>query len=234
MTDVPEVLQHADPEERAVPPARSRGRAHVCLRPDGLRFRPYRQRAPGDRVRRAVSAAAADLWRRRTSSTPATSPTSTTRSTRARAATSPTCRFNDAIARVTAGTERQYHEDVAALGCLPPTHEPRATEHIAEMTRADRAPRRARRRLCRRGPRAVLAVRDGRAARRAALRLARAPLARRDARGRARRCRALQARPDGFRALEALEAGASRAGRARAASTRRAGRAGISNARRCR
>src|SRR5262249_20083691 len=30
-------------------------------------------------------------------------------------------------------TDRQYHEDVAALGCLPPTVEPRATEHIEEM-----------------------------------------------------------------------------------------------------
>ncbi len=41
--------------------------------------------------------------------------------------------LNDAIAKVTAGTERQFHEDVAALGCLEPTYEPRATEHIAEM-----------------------------------------------------------------------------------------------------
>ncbi|MGP8118917.1 MAG: cysteine--tRNA ligase, partial [Xanthobacteraceae bacterium] len=35
--------------------------------------------------------------------------------------------------RVTEKTDRQFHEDVAALGCLPPTVEPRATEHIAEM-----------------------------------------------------------------------------------------------------
>ena len=41
--------------------------------------------------------------------------------------------LNEAIAKVTAQTERQFHEDVAALGCLPPTHEPRATEHIAKM-----------------------------------------------------------------------------------------------------
>ena len=41
--------------------------------------------------------------------------------------------LNDAIARVTEGTERQFHEDIAALGCLPPTHEPRATAHIGEM-----------------------------------------------------------------------------------------------------
>ena len=41
--------------------------------------------------------------------------------------------LNDAIARVTEGTERQFHEDIAALGCLPPTREPRATAHIGEM-----------------------------------------------------------------------------------------------------
>ncbi len=41
--------------------------------------------------------------------------------------------LNEAIRTVTEKTERQFHEDVAALGCLPPTVEPRATEHIAEM-----------------------------------------------------------------------------------------------------
>jgi cysteinyl-tRNA synthetase len=41
--------------------------------------------------------------------------------------------LNEAIREVTTRTERQFHEDVAALGCLAPTYEPRATEHIAEM-----------------------------------------------------------------------------------------------------
>jgi cysteinyl-tRNA synthetase len=41
--------------------------------------------------------------------------------------------LNDAIRKVTEKTDRQFHEDVAALGALPPTVEPRATEHIAEM-----------------------------------------------------------------------------------------------------
>jgi cysteinyl-tRNA synthetase len=37
------------------------------------------------------------------------------------------------IGELTQTTARQYQEDVAALGCLPPTVEPRATGHIAEM-----------------------------------------------------------------------------------------------------
>jgi cysteinyl-tRNA synthetase len=41
--------------------------------------------------------------------------------------------LNEAIRKVTEKTDRQFHEDVAALGCLAPTVEPRATEHIAEM-----------------------------------------------------------------------------------------------------
>src|SRR5471030_3277235 len=41
--------------------------------------------------------------------------------------------LNEAIGRVTQATEQQFHEDVAALGCLPPDEEPRATGHIAEM-----------------------------------------------------------------------------------------------------
>ncbi|HML08530.1 MAG TPA: cysteine--tRNA ligase [Xanthobacteraceae bacterium] len=45
----------------------------------------------------------------------------------------PALPLNEAIRRVTEKTDRQFHEDVAALGCLPPTVEPRATENIAEM-----------------------------------------------------------------------------------------------------
>ncbi|MBB4102661.1 cysteine--tRNA ligase [Allorhizobium borbori] len=41
--------------------------------------------------------------------------------------------LNDAIARVTEKTAAQYHSDVAALGCEPPTVEPRATDNIAQM-----------------------------------------------------------------------------------------------------
>ncbi len=45
----------------------------------------------------------------------------------------PNLPLNDAIRAVTEKTEAQYHADVAALGCLPPTHEPRATDHIGGM-----------------------------------------------------------------------------------------------------
>ena len=41
--------------------------------------------------------------------------------------------LNEAIARVTAGTTRQFHADIAALGALPPDVEPRATKYVGEM-----------------------------------------------------------------------------------------------------
>jgi cysteinyl-tRNA synthetase len=41
--------------------------------------------------------------------------------------------LNEAIRLVTEKTEKQFHEDVDALGCLRPDVEPRATEHIGEM-----------------------------------------------------------------------------------------------------
>ena len=48
--------------------------------------------------------------------------------------------LNEAIRKVTEKTDKQFHEDVAALGCLPPTFEPRATEHIGEMTNGQGQP----------------------------------------------------------------------------------------------
>jgi cysteinyl-tRNA synthetase len=38
--------------------------------------------------------------------------------------------LNEAIRRVTEKTADQFHKDVTALGCLPPTFEPRATEFV--------------------------------------------------------------------------------------------------------
>src|ERR1700753_965365 len=43
--------------------------------------------------------------------------------------------LNEAIRKVTETTANQFHADVAALGCLPPTFEPRATEFV--LPRAD-------------------------------------------------------------------------------------------------
>src|SRR3984885_10811862 len=37
------------------------------------------------------------------------------------------------IRELTEETARIYNEDVAALGCIPPTVQPRATEHIGQM-----------------------------------------------------------------------------------------------------
>ncbi|WP_075995975.1 cysteine--tRNA ligase [Salaquimonas pukyongi] len=41
--------------------------------------------------------------------------------------------LNEAIRNVTEKTAGQFHADAEALGCLLPTHEPRATEHIGGM-----------------------------------------------------------------------------------------------------
>lgn len=43
--------------------------------------------------------------------------------------------LNEAIRKVTEKTAAQFHSDVAALGCLPPTFEPRATDFV--LPRAD-------------------------------------------------------------------------------------------------
>ena len=109
--------------------------------------------------------------------------------------------LNEAIRKVTEKTDKQFHEDVAALGCLPPTVEPRATEHIAQMKALIERLVAARLRLCRGRSRAVPCRRDE------GLRPAFTSLARRDDRRRPRRGGALQEGPDGLRAVEAVEAG---------------------------
>src|ERR1700710_671395 len=47
----------------------------------------------------------------------------------------PNLPLNEAIRKVTEKTAKQYHADVIALGCLPPTVEPRATDFV--LPRAD-------------------------------------------------------------------------------------------------
>ncbi|HOT82462.1 MAG TPA: cysteine--tRNA ligase [Candidatus Defluviicoccus seviourii] len=42
-------------------------------------------------------------------------------------------RTGEPITSITERTTRDYHHDVSVLGCLPPTTEPRATHHIADM-----------------------------------------------------------------------------------------------------
>ena len=105
------------------------------------------------------------------------------------------------IRELTETTYADFKQDVAALGCLPPTVEPRATEHIEEMKVLIE-------RLVAQGnayvaeEHVLFSVPSMKGLRRAV----QAP-ARRDDRGRARRCRALQARRDGLRVVEAVEAG---------------------------
>ena len=125
------------------------------------------------------------------------------------------------IRELTEETYKNFKDDVAALGCLPPTVEPRATEHIEEMKTLIE-------RLVASGNAYV--AEEQRAVQRAVdagLRQAVEAPARRDDRRRARRGRALQARPDGFRAVEAVEAG--RAGLAVAGRHQDAGPAGLAH-----
>ena len=103
------------------------------------------------------------------------------------------------IRELTDETLAAYHADMDALGALPP--DPRAARHRVHPADGgdDRDADRPRPRLRGRGPRPLRRRELPR------LRPLRPPLARRDAGRRPRRGRALQARPDGLRALEALD-----------------------------
>ena len=93
---------------------------------------------------------------------------------------------------------RSTSEDVAALGNLPPTVTPRATEHIARDDRDDRRVDRGRPRLCGGWPCAVRCFVQGR------LRQAGAPFAGRDDGRRAGGSGALQEERHGFCVVEAV------------------------------
>ena len=129
------------------------------------------------------------------------------------------------IRDLTEETYKNFKADVAALGCLPPTVEPRATEHIEQMKALIERLVAKRPRLCGGRQRAVQRAVD------AGLRPALETPARRDDRRRPRRGRALQEGPAGLRAVEAVEAGRAGLAVARPASRRRAVPAGTSNAR---
>ena len=133
--------------------------------------------------------------------------------------------LNEAIRKVTEKTEAQFHADMAALGALDPTVEPRATEHIEQMKAMIEALVDQWLRLCGRGPCAVPCRGD------AGLRQAVGPLARRDDRRRAGRGRALSRKTRWTSCCGSRRSRASRHGRRRPGSRRRGGRAGISNAR---
>ena len=107
-------------------------RMYVCG-PTVYDFAHIGNAPPGHRLRRAVPpAAAASIGANNV--VYARNITDVDDKINARAARDfPDLPLNQAIARVTEGTERQFHEDVDALGCLTPTFEPRATAHIAEM-----------------------------------------------------------------------------------------------------
>ena len=131
------------------------------------------------------------------------------------------------IRELTERTARQYQDDVAAMGCLTPTAEPRATEYIRradnklDMVRLIEQLVAARPRLCGRRARAVRCGLDAR------LRPALQPLAGGDGGGRAGGGGALQEGAHGLRAVEALQA--RRAGVALAGGHQDAGPAGLAH-----
>ena len=125
------------------------------------------------------------------------------------------------IRELTEETYKNFKADVDALGCLPPTVEPRATEHIEQMKALIERLVETGHAYVSRRPCAVPRAVD------AGLRPALQAPARRDDRRRPRRGRALQERPDGLRAVEAVEAG--RAGLAVAGRHQDAGPAGLAH-----
>src|SRR6516225_10441674 len=198
--DGAQALRYAHAREAAVPAARSRARAHVRVRPDGLRLRPYRQLAPGHRLRRLVPPAAPPL-RRRSRHLRAQHHRRRRQDHRARRRGI----SRPAAERGDSPPDRDNRPAVSrgrGRARLPAAHGRAARDRTYRGDEdADRASCRPRLRLRRRGARAVQRALD------AGLRQAFQALARRVDRGRARRGRALQTRSQGFRTMEALEGG---------------------------
>ena len=63
----------------------------------------------------------------------------------------PDLSLNEAIRKVTEKTDKQFHEDVAALGCLPPDRRAAGDREYRRDAHADRATPRLGSCLCRRG-----------------------------------------------------------------------------------
>ena len=110
-------------------PIDPRERARLCLRPDRLRSSAYRQRPHAGRVRRAVPAfAAPSTGRSETNVTYVRNITDVDDKINARAA-----ELGVDIRALTDEMIAIFHADAKALGCLEPTIEPRATDHIGPM-----------------------------------------------------------------------------------------------------
>ena len=123
---IDEAVQFADRPQGDLRPGGSPAADDVCLRPDGLQLRPYRQRPRRGRVRRAVPAAAAALRRR------ALRPQHHRRGRqdhqcRRRAEGVPIEAIAAALHR--APTTRTWRRSA----CCRPTVEPYATAHIPEI-----------------------------------------------------------------------------------------------------
>jgi len=130
--DVSQALQYADAGQGGLPTPRSCSRADVCLRPTVYDF------AHIGNARAAIVFDVLFRLLRQAYGEANVVYTATSRrrrqDQRARAADFRICLQRGDRARHRRDL-RQYREDVAAVGCLPPTHEPRATAHLDEMRR---------------------------------------------------------------------------------------------------
>ena len=190
-------------EKRRLRPRRSGAGDDVCLRADGLQLRPHRQRPAGGGVRRAVPRCCAALYGE-DAVLYAANVTDVDDKINRKAADE-----GVPIAVITDRYLDAYHADMAALGALRPTFEPRATETMDAIIAMIGRLVAQQRGLRRRGPCAVQHPGLPR------LRQALGPAAGRDDRRRPGRGRALQAATPPTSCCGSRPSPASRCGRAR-------------------